>query len=204
MLLAGIAAVVALAGLATWRLTKTTDAAVTDDKAGWLSLFNGTDLTGWYQDKPDQGRWAVENGLIRCERSAEYKSLLSKQVFGPGTIRATVVPDHDGARLGIGYLCPHGPLFMLMGDKYTWIRGYREDFPPDQAGNWLSFPGPALKAGERAEFEVEYGPQRVVLKVNGIALQELPGVSGEGHIALHAWRDDAGGFTDIAFRPARR
>jgi serine/threonine protein kinase len=194
----------------TWEMctaggaTQPAHANSSSQPAAWVSLFNGADLTGWYQELPNQGQWVVENGVIHCERTAEYKSLLSEQVFGSGTIRATIVPGHDGARLGVGYLCPRGPLFMFMGDKYTWVRGYREDYPPDQPGNWLSFPGPVLKTGERAELEVEYSPQRVVLKVNGVVLQELPGVNGEGHIALHVWREDAGGFTDIAFRPARR
>lgn len=159
-------------------------------------------MSGWYKDEPYHGTWRVDDGVITVERTDEYKTLLTEGAYGPGTIRATIIPAHEDARIGIGYLHPPGSLFMVMGDKYTWIRGYREDFPPDQPDNWRSFPGPIPRAGESVELEVEYGPDRVLLSVDGTVLQELPGVEGVGHIALHVWKDDAGGFADIKFRPS--
>ena len=41
------------------------------DKSGWISLFNGKDLTGWTvkcqpQDK-DKVFWTVEDGAILCD-----------------------------------------------------------------------------------------------------------------------------------------
>ncbi len=207
----GIALAVTLGALTAWRVAgrigpPVRPAGTTEAReAGWISLFNGVDLTGWYNHRPFHGNWTVADGVIECEQTDEFKSLLTERVLGAGTVRATIIPGHDGARLGIGYLgSPSGPLFMLMGDKYTWIRGYRERYPPDEPGNWLSFPGPIPQAGERVTMEVEYGPQRVVLKADGVVLQELPGVEGEGCVTLHVWGGDAGGFTDIAFRPARR
>lgn len=129
--------------------------------------------------------------------------MLTEATYGPGTIRATAIPGHDGGRIGVGYLAnPAGPLFMFMGDKYTWIRGYRAENPPEEPGNWRSFPGPILEAGQAAEFEIQCGPNRVVLIVAGNVLQELPGIDGDGHIVLHVWKDDSGGFANVSFRPA--
>lgn len=170
----------------------------------WVELFNGRDLSGWFTEHPNHGEWFVQEGTIRCKQDETYKTLLSEDQFGPGVFRATIIPDHDGARLGIGYLGPRGPLFMFMGDKYTWIRGYRETSPPDEAGNWLSFPGPILQAGEAAELEVRYGPDGVVLSVNGEVLQQLDGVDGTGRLLLHVWQDDAGGFQGVRFRETEK
>jgi hypothetical protein len=170
----------------------------------WITLSDGGSLEGWHKARPNHGTWYVENAAIWCERDEQYKTLLTDDTFGPGTLRVTVIPGHEGARLGIGYAHDEqsrGPLLMYTGDKFTWIRGYREDYPPDQPGNWLSFPGPTLAPDERVEFEVEYGPLRAIARVNGVELQELPGSENAGHIALHVWADDAGGFKDIAFRP---
>lgn len=167
----------------------------------WTPLFNGQDLSGWYKEESFHGNWHVHDGAITVERNDEFKTLLTKEVYGPGTIRATITPSHEGTRMGIGYLHPRGPLFMMMGKKYTWIRGYRKNYPPDEVGNWRSFPGPIPHAGESVELEIEYNPDQVLLSVNGVVLQELPGVQGDGKIALHVWKDDTGGFTDIEFKP---
>lgn len=172
------------------------------DEAEWIELFNGRDLAGWFKRVPHHGEWYVEDGAIRCKRDEKYKSLLYEKEFGPGVIRATIIPAHDGAGMGIGYLCPHGPIFMFMGDKYTWIRGNREKYPPEEPLNWLSFPGPILRANEPAELEIRYGPSAVILSVNGVVLQELEGIEGSGQVGLHVWKDDAGAFRDIPFRAA--
>jgi len=177
-------------------------AGLASQDSGWISLFNGQDLSGWYKDKPFQGDWYVANGAIHCQRDDSYKSLYCERVFGPGTLRVTIIPGHEGVRMGIAYLHEvSGPLFMLMGDKYTWLRGYRGDYPPNEAGNWLSFPGPIPSAGEPVELQVEYNAEHVVLSANGTQLYALPGVEGSGHLVLHVWKNDAGAFKDIAFRP---
>lgn len=164
-------------------------------------LFNGQDLSGWHKERPFHGNWAVRQGRLTCERTAEFKKLTSDQSFGAGTYRVTVIPGHEGARIGIGYVQPYGPLFMLMGDKYTWMRGDKSLFPSSDSGNWLSFPGPIPKPGEAVVMEVEYGPAKVILRVNGTTLQEITGEAGMGRLCLHVWGDDAGSFKDIEFRP---
>ncbi len=36
----------------------------TDDVGGWVSLFNGKDLTGWKPDPEDRARWDVKDGIL--------------------------------------------------------------------------------------------------------------------------------------------
>jgi hypothetical protein len=40
---------------------------------GFISLFNGTDLTGWKVPAGDNGHWKVVNGMIDCDAKSEAK-----------------------------------------------------------------------------------------------------------------------------------
>lgn len=127
------------------------------------------------------------------------------QNLGPGTLRVVALPDHEHARFGIRYACDQpggGPLFMLMGDKYTWLRGHKDAFPPDQPGNWFSFPGPIPKPGEEIVLEVEWGPARHQLRANGRVLYELPPMDKGGPMMLHIWADDSATFRSVEYQPA--
>jgi hypothetical protein len=59
----GLLAVLALSAIAAESAIPKTDA-----EAGFVSMFNGKDLTGW-EGLP--GRWEVRDGLIVCESTAE-------------------------------------------------------------------------------------------------------------------------------------
>ncbi|MBS0260614.1 MAG: DUF1080 domain-containing protein, partial [Planctomycetes bacterium] len=43
-------------------------------EAGFVSLFNGTDLTGWVEHPDQTASWTVEQGVIRC--TGEHRSFL--------------------------------------------------------------------------------------------------------------------------------
>lgn len=62
------AAVVAVAGVAA-QPAQTQNAA----PAGWTSLFNGKDLTGWKIPDGDNGHWKVVDGVIDYDASSESK-----------------------------------------------------------------------------------------------------------------------------------
>jgi hypothetical protein len=66
-----------------------------------------------------------------------------------------------------------GHVFMLMGDKYTWIRGSRRLHPPEEPGNWYSFPGMIPNPGECITLEAAWGPRLHELRVNGVVLYTL-------------------------------
>ncbi len=42
-------------------------------QGGWVSLFNGKDLTGW--KKNGEEKWVVERGTILCESAAKQVRL---------------------------------------------------------------------------------------------------------------------------------
>ena len=197
---------VAAAG-AAWALRPVTALpTVAKSDAPWRSLFNGRDLAGWSKPEAIHGSWRVESGRIGCVRDSQFKLLRFDESLGPGTVRVSLSPDHTGARLGVRYACEQtggGPLFMLMGDKYTWLRGHQDAFPPDQPGNWFSFPGPIPSPGHEVVVEVEWGPTRHQLRANGRVLYDLPPMVAAGPVMLHVWGGDSGTFGTVQYQPAR-
>jgi len=172
--------------------------------ATWRPLFNGIDLSGWRIEEPIHGLWAVKDGRIHCARTMDFKTLRSAEELAPGSLRLTIVPDHPGARMGIRYAEAQrggGHLFMCMGEKYTWLRGSRAFHPPDQPGNWFSFPGPIPQPGQEMTLEVQWGPWGHRLLADCRVLHELQPTEARGTVSLHVWSDDAGAFSGIEYRP---
>jgi len=53
---------------------------------GWVSLFNGKDLTGW--KKNGEEKWVVEQGTILCESTAnKYGYLTTEKTYRDFTLR---------------------------------------------------------------------------------------------------------------------
>ena len=53
---------------------------------GWVSLFNGKDLTGW--KKNGEEKWVVEQGTILCESTAnKYGYLTTDKTYRDFTLR---------------------------------------------------------------------------------------------------------------------
>lgn len=54
-----------------------TAAARAPPEAGWVSLFNGTDLSGWKNNGEE--KWIVEHGTIFCESTANKYGYLTTE-----------------------------------------------------------------------------------------------------------------------------
>jgi Domain of Unknown Function (DUF1080) len=55
-------------------------------QGGWVSLFNGTDLTGWKNSGEE--KWVVEQGTILCESAAnKYGYLTTEKTYRDFTLR---------------------------------------------------------------------------------------------------------------------
>jgi hypothetical protein len=64
--------------------------ADTDTPAGFVSLFNGRDLTGWKIPKGDNGHWKVVDGVIDYDARSEAKGekdLWTERSFGDFILR---------------------------------------------------------------------------------------------------------------------
>ena len=61
-------------------------AAQAPPESGWISLFNGKDLTGW--KKNGEEKWVVEQGTILCESTAnKYGYLTTENTYRDFTLR---------------------------------------------------------------------------------------------------------------------
>jgi hypothetical protein len=66
-------------------------ASAGDPPPGFVSLFNGTDLTGWKIPAGDGGHWKVVDGVIDYDAQSEAegdKSLYTEKEFGDYVLRA--------------------------------------------------------------------------------------------------------------------
>ena len=78
------------AALALTAFSGTTTAATPALPAGWISLFNGRDLTGWKTPVGDNGHWKVLHGVIDYDARSEApgdKNLWSEKSYRDFTLR---------------------------------------------------------------------------------------------------------------------
>jgi hypothetical protein len=52
-----------------------------DDAAGWKSLFNGKDLSGWEEVGGDSGQWKAKDGVLSCGGGAGGHWLSTKDQY---------------------------------------------------------------------------------------------------------------------------
>ena len=81
---------------------------------GFVSLFNGTDLTGWKVPEGDGGHWKVVDGVIDYDAQSEAegdKSLYTEKEFGDYVLRA------DWRISDTPWVNPHVKIVLPSGDN---------------------------------------------------------------------------------------
>lgn len=76
--------VVLVAGLG-FSLVHAQQRAGADERAGWISLFNGEDLTGWRVSEAAAESWSVVDGVIDCDpksRLGGNRDIWTQESFG--------------------------------------------------------------------------------------------------------------------------
>jgi hypothetical protein len=116
--------------------------AENDPPAGFVALFNGSDLSGWKVPDGDGGHWKVQGGVIDYDAESEAKgdkSLWSEREFGDFVLRVDwrlkeapfankvmryVLPDGTDARdvqgqvLGLGLPDADSGIYLRGAGKY--------------------------------------------------------------------------------------
>jgi hypothetical protein len=89
-------------------------ASADDSKApeGFVSLFNGKDLTGWKVPEGDNGHWKVVDGVIDYDAGSEAKGskdLWSEKQFGDFTVRVDWrIKETPYTNPNVPYILPDG------------------------------------------------------------------------------------------------
>src|SRR5260370_42436709 len=91
-------------------------------QSGWVSLFNGKDLTGWKNNGAE--KWVVEQGTILCESAAnKYGYLTTDKTYHDFNLRLKFKGEAVGnsgvlLRSRVIRIAPeHGPVIDGMQDE---------------------------------------------------------------------------------------
>ncbi len=105
-----------LAATASFALAVLLSAGAAPEKSeeGFLSLFDGKDLSQWLIPKDDNGHWKVENGVIDYDAKSESsgeKHLISKKTYGDFVLKFDWrIKETPFLNPNVAYVLPDGSL----------------------------------------------------------------------------------------------
>jgi hypothetical protein len=157
--------------------------AETPTKAGWVSLFNGKDLSGWKANGDE--KWVVEQGTILGESTAnKYGYLTTEKTYRNFDLRLKFKGEADGnsglflhSRI-TGIDPAHGPDIEGMQVEVDPSPGKHTGGLYESAGReWVAMPTAeaekALKPGEWNDLEVSVHGNRIITHVNGVKVADF-------------------------------
>jgi hypothetical protein len=105
-------------------------------QTGFVSLFNGKDLSGWKVPAGDNGHWKVVDGVIDYDAESEAtgeKSLFSEKEFGDFTLKL------EWRIKGTPYVNPNVPIILSSGlhKKDADGKEIRLNVPDSDSGIYL-------------------------------------------------------------------
>jgi hypothetical protein len=149
-------------------------------QGGWVSLFNGKDLTGWKNNGEE--KWVVEQGTILCESAAnKYGYLTTEKTYRDFHLRLKFKGEAAGnsgvffhARI-TGIDPKHGPDIEGMQAEVDPSVGKHTGGLYESGGRgWVAMPSAegeqALKSGEWNDLEVFAHGNHIVTQLNGVKI----------------------------------
>ena len=156
-------------------------------EAGWVSLFNGKELTGW--KKNGEEKWIVEQGTILCESTAnKYGYLTTEKSYRDFDLRL----KFKGEAAGNSGVFFHARITGLDPQHGPDIEGMQVEVDPNvgkhtgglyESGGrgWVMMPTAegeqALKAGEWNDLEVSVRGNHIVTQLNGVKVADYTDTS---------------------------
>jgi len=152
-------------------------------QSGWVSLFNGKDLSGWKNNGAE--KWVVEQGTILCESTAnKYGYLTTEKTYRDFGLRLKFKSEALGnsgvfihSRI-IGINPEHGPDIEGMQVEVDPSVGKHTGGLYESGGRgWVKMPTPegeqALKPGEWNDLEVSVQGSHIVTHLNGAKIVDF-------------------------------
>jgi hypothetical protein len=160
-----------------------TAAAQAPPEAGWVSLFNGTDLSGWKNNGEE--KWIVEHGTIFCESTAnKYGYLTTEKTYRDFDLRLKFKPEALG-NSGVffhshitGNDPQHGPdIEGMQVEVDPSIGNHTAGLYESGGRGWVMMPTPegekALKPGEWNDLEASVHGNHIVTRLNGVKISDF-------------------------------
>ena len=152
-------------------------------EGGWVSLFNGKDLSGWKKNGDE--KWVVEQGTIFCESTAnKYGYLTTEKTYRDFILRLKFKGEAAGnsgvflhSRI-LGIDPQHGPDIEGMQVEVDRNVGKHTGGLYESGGRgWVAIPTAegeqALKLGEWNELEVSVHGAHIVTQLNGTKIVDF-------------------------------
>jgi hypothetical protein len=150
---------------------------------GWVSLFNGSDLSGWKNNGEE--KWIVDHGTIFCESTAnKYGYLTTEKTYRDFDLRLKFKPEATG-NSGVflhsritGNDPEHGPDIEGMQVEVDPSIGNHTGGLYESGGRgWVIMPTAegekALKPGEWNDLEASVHGNHIVTRLNGIKIVDF-------------------------------
>lgn len=159
------------------------------DRDGFVSLFNGKDLSGWKATDDMKKHWVVEDGIIKY--SGKSRDLWTEAKYKDFVLKVDWRIPAEGTDSGIYVRGNSKSQVNIWTDKLGSgeVYGYRTDAKmPEEVRKGVT---PTKKAdkpiGEWNTFIITMKGDRLTVVLNGeevISNAQLPGVPADGPIAL--------------------
>ena len=152
-------------------------------ESGWVSLFNGKDLTGWKNN--GQEKWVAEHGTIYCESTAnKYGYLTTEKTYKDFDLRLKFRGEAEG-NSGV-FL--HAKITGMNPETGPDIQGMQVEVDPSvgkhtgglyESGGreWVAMPSAesekALKPGQWNELQAKVQGSHIATYLNGVKISDF-------------------------------
>lgn len=167
---------------------------------GWVSLYNGKDLTGWHVINGRLSSWKANGDLISCVAPGGGW-LTSDREYGDFEFRLEYRIG-PGGNSGVGIRYPHrgdpahaGMEIQILDDAAPQYRNLK----PAQYNAGIYYQAPATRKaarppGEWNRYEIRCEGSRVRVKLNGVVVQDVD---------VAKFTSAEGNYPPLAARPRR-
>jgi hypothetical protein len=202
--------------LASMLILVTASASQPQQQGGWISLFNGKDLSGWKNNGDE--KWVVEQGTILCESTAnKYGYLTTEKTYRDFDLRLKFKGEAAGnsgvflrSRI-IGIDPQHGPDIEGMQVEVDPNVGKHTGGLYESGGRgWVAMPTAegeqALKPGAWNDLEVSVRGPHIITQLNGTKIVDFTDTAPKFTDGVIALQIHTGGgvkmrWKDISIKP---
>jgi Domain of Unknown Function (DUF1080) len=202
--------------LASMLILVTASASQPQQQGGWISLFNGKDLSGWKNNGDE--KWVVEQGTILCESTAnKYGYLTTEKTYRDFDLRLKFKGEAAGnsgvflrSRI-LGIDPQHGPDIEGMQVEVDPNVGKHTGGLYESGGRgWVAMPTAegeqALKPGVWNDLEVSVRGPHIITQLNGTKIVDFTDTAPKFTDGVIALQIHTGGgvkmrWKDISIKP---